>query len=76
VYYGAVLEAKKEIRAKRTALLNRLAIDTAVVPAWWFIEVTNLLATAERRGHITPTQTAKAVKYETGAFWYNYTIRS
>jgi predicted nucleic acid-binding protein len=26
------------------------------VPAWWFIEVTNVLAMAERKGRITPAQ--------------------
>ena len=29
----------------RTAdLLNRLTNETAIVPAWWFIEITNVLA--------------------------------
>jgi predicted nucleic acid-binding protein len=41
---------------KTTVLLNRLATETALVPAWWFIEITNVLAIAERRGRITPTQ--------------------
>ncbi len=45
-----------EATPKTTALLNRLATETALVPAWWFIEVTNVLAMAERRGRITPTQ--------------------
>ena len=39
-----------EATPKTTALLNRLAIDTALVPDWWFIEITNLLAMAERKG--------------------------
>ena len=47
-----------EATPKTTALLNRLAIDTALVPAWWFIEVTNVLAMAERKGGITSTQSA------------------
>jgi predicted nucleic acid-binding protein len=38
---------------KTRALLNRLATETALVPAWWFIEITNVLAMAERRGRIT-----------------------
>lgn len=41
---------------KTTALLNRLATETAVVPAWWSIEITNVLAMAERKGRITPVQ--------------------
>ncbi len=45
-----------EATPKTTALLNRLAIETALVPAWWFIEVTNVLTMAERKGRITPRQ--------------------
>lgn len=45
-----------EATPKTTALLNRLAIDTALVPDWWFIEIANVLAMAERKGRITPTQ--------------------
>jgi predicted nucleic acid-binding protein len=45
-----------EATPKTTALLNRLVTQTAVVPAWWFIEITNVLAMAERKGRITPTQ--------------------
>jgi len=45
-----------EATPKTSALLNRLATETTLVPAWWFIEVTNVLAIAERRGCITPAQ--------------------
>lgn len=45
-----------EATPKTTALLDRLATETALVPAWWFIEITNVLAMAERKGRITPTQ--------------------
>ena len=45
-----------EATPRTSALLNRLAAETALVPAWWFIEVTNVLAMAERRGRITPAQ--------------------
>jgi predicted nucleic acid-binding protein len=37
-------------------LLDRLSAETALVPSWWFVEVTNVLALAERRGRITPAQ--------------------
>src|SRR5260370_9897696 len=47
---------KDEATPKTAALLNRLATETALVPAWWFIEITNVLAMAERKGRITPTQ--------------------
>lgn len=45
-----------EATPKTAALLRRLANETALVPAWWFIEVTNVLAMAERKGRITPRQ--------------------
>jgi predicted nucleic acid-binding protein len=45
-----------EATSKTAALLNRLSTETALVPAWWFIEITNVLAMAERKGRITPTQ--------------------
>ena len=41
---------------KTEALLNRLATETALVPAWWSIEITNVFAMAERKGRITATQ--------------------
>lgn len=45
-----------EATPKTGALLNRLATETALVPSWWFIEITNVLALAERKGRITPAQ--------------------
>jgi len=45
-----------EATPKTAALLNRLATETALVPAWWLIEITNVLAMAERKGRITPPQ--------------------
>jgi predicted nucleic acid-binding protein len=45
-----------EATPKTEALLNRLTTDTALVPAWWFIEITNVLTIAERRGRITAKQ--------------------
>ena len=45
-----------EATPKTTALLHRLATETALVPAWWFIEITNVLAMAERKGRIAPPQ--------------------
>jgi predicted nucleic acid-binding protein len=44
-----------EATPKTAALLNRLTTETALVPALWFIEITNVLAMAERKGRITPT---------------------
>jgi predicted nucleic acid-binding protein len=45
-----------EATPKTAALLNRLAIESALVPTWWFIEITNVLAMAERKGRVTPKQ--------------------
>ncbi len=45
-----------EATPKTTALLHRLASETAVVPGWWSIEIANVLAMAERKGRITPAQ--------------------
>jgi predicted nucleic acid-binding protein len=45
-----------EATPKTAALLNRLATETALVPAWWFIEITNVLAMAERKSRITARQ--------------------
>jgi predicted nucleic acid-binding protein len=45
-----------EATPKTVALLNRLATETALVPGWWSVEVTNVLAMAERKGRITAAQ--------------------
>ena len=45
-----------EATQKTTALLKRLATEAALVPAWWFVEIANVLTMAERKGRITPTQ--------------------
>jgi predicted nucleic acid-binding protein len=47
---------RDEATPNTTALLDRLRSETALVPGWWFIEVTNVLALAERKGRIAPTQ--------------------
>jgi len=45
-----------EATPKTAELLNRLSAETALVPSWWFVEVTNVIALAERKGRITPAQ--------------------
>lgn len=45
-----------EATPKTTAWLRRLASATALVPAWWFIEITSVLALAERKGRIAQAQ--------------------
>jgi predicted nucleic acid-binding protein len=39
-------------------LLDRMEAEAAAVPAWWFLEVANVLALAERKGRLTPAQVA------------------
>ena len=43
------------------ALLHRMGGETAVVPAWWFLELTNVLALAERKRRITPVKVAEFI---------------
>lgn len=43
------------------AVLDLLAEDSAVVPALWELEVSNVLLLAERRGRITETNSARFV---------------
>ncbi len=45
-----------EATPRTAALLNRLTTERALAPGWWFIEITNVLAIAERKGRITPAQ--------------------
>jgi predicted nucleic acid-binding protein len=45
-----------ESTAQTQALLDRMLDDSAAVPAWWFVELTNVLALAERKGRITLSQ--------------------
>jgi predicted nucleic acid-binding protein len=48
-----------EATAESTDLLRRLATESALVPSHWFLEVSNVLATAERRNRISVTETAQ-----------------
>ena len=45
-----------EATPKTEDLLTRLTTETALVPSWWFIEITNVLAMAERKRRITAAQ--------------------
>jgi predicted nucleic acid-binding protein len=49
---------RDEATAKTAELLTRLAGDAVLVPSWWFVEVANVIAMAERRARITPAQSA------------------
>ena len=49
-------------RTEATArLLERLQTDAAAVPNLWHLEVANGLALAERRGRITPAESAELI---------------
>jgi predicted nucleic acid-binding protein len=48
-----------EATPKTTKLLDQLADETALVPSLWFLEVTNVLAIAEKHKRITPAQTSE-----------------
>lgn len=39
-------------------LLDRMESEAAAVPAWWFLEITNVLALAERKERLSPAQVA------------------
>ena len=52
---------KDEVTAHTRAILDRLDTETALVPAWWFLELTNVIALSERKGRITPGDTAKFI---------------
>jgi predicted nucleic acid-binding protein len=41
---------------------DRLAAEAAVVPAHWFLEVTNVLAMAEKRKRISPADSSQFVQ--------------
>lgn len=50
-----------EASPQTDGILDQLGEDTAVAPARWELEVTNVLLHAERRGRITESQTARFV---------------
>lgn len=42
-------------------LFDRMGAEAAAVPAWWYLEITNVLALAERRKRITSAQVAQFI---------------
>jgi predicted nucleic acid-binding protein len=50
-----------EATSQTDAVLDRLAKDSAIAPSLWELEVINVLLSAERRGRITESQTARFV---------------
>lgn len=47
---------RNEATAATDRVLDRLADETASVPAIWHLEIANVLALSERRGRITPAR--------------------
>jgi len=45
-----------EATPQTAELLGRLATESALVPTWWFVEVANVLAIAERKSRIAAAQ--------------------
>lgn len=50
-----------EATAQTAKLLDRLGTETALAPAWWFLELANGMALAERKGQITSAQSAELI---------------
>lgn len=48
---------KDESTPRTNELLGRLYSEGAIVPSWWFVELTNVMALAERKGRISPAET-------------------
>lgn len=46
----------EETTPETSELLDRREAETALVPSLWFLEVTNVIALAEKKGRITTTQ--------------------
>jgi predicted nucleic acid-binding protein len=49
---------KDEATSHTAELLGRLDDETALVPSWWFLELVNVMALAERNRRITPPESA------------------
>lgn len=66
---GLVLDAsvaltwcfKNEATAGADSALERLATETAAVPAIWHLEIANVLAMSERRRRITPASSTEFI---------------
>jgi predicted nucleic acid-binding protein len=42
-------------------LLDRMGTEAAAVPAWWYLEITNVLVLAERKKRITAAKVAQFI---------------
>lgn len=44
-----------------SGLLDRMKTEAAAIPAVWYLEITNALAVAERKGRIPPVEVARFI---------------
>ena len=51
----------EEATPETRELLDRMSAESAAVPAWWFIELTNVLYLAEKKKRITPAKVAQFI---------------
>jgi predicted nucleic acid-binding protein len=52
---------RNEATAVGDRVLERLAAETASVPAIWHLEIANVLALSERRGRLTPANSSEFI---------------
>jgi len=52
---------RDEATAQTTKLLHQLGTRTALVPTLWFLEMSNVMALAERKGRITASDTGEFI---------------
>lgn len=57
---------ENERTAATDAIQDRLAVEAAIVPAHWPLEVSNVLAIAERRGSLTEADSTRFVQLLAG----------
>ncbi|MDZ4659193.1 MAG: type II toxin-antitoxin system VapC family toxin [Bythopirellula sp.] len=50
---------EQELTSQTANILDRLDREAALVPTLWFLEVTNVVALAERKGRITIAESSK-----------------
>ena len=49
---------KDEFTPATQRLFDDLSAKQAIVPSWWYVEVANVLAVAERKGRVSLSQSA------------------
>ena len=52
---------RDEATTATSRLLDRMGTEAAAIPGWWYLEITNVLAVAERRKLLGPAQVAEFI---------------